>query len=284
MQELKGKPIADRLKAECLDFVGRHNGVLPALAILRAGERAEDLAYERSVKKRFIEYGLEVKDYELPENCSNEEFQQVFDFINEDPEIHGILLMRPLPARIDEAELLRKLKPEKDLDGICYRNIAGTMLGDRESFAPCTAQAVVEMLKGYQLPLEGKHVVVLGRSMVVGKPLSMLLLRENATVSVCHSRTENLKELCRTADILVTAIGKAKKIGSSYIKEDAVVIDVGINADADGKLCGDCDWDTMVTKASAITPVPGGIGTVTTAVLARHLVEAFERQNGALQS
>ncbi len=278
MQELRGKLISDKLKNECLDFVGKNNGVLPALAILRVGEKAEDISYEKSVKKRFIDFGLEVKDYELPANVSDEEFRQTFDFLNNDPEIQGILLMRPLPKQIDESYVIKNLKPEKDLDGITNENIAGVMRGDESAFAPCTAQAVVEMLKGYDIPLEGKNVVILGRSMVVGKPLSMLLLKENATVTVCHSKSENLKEITKQADVLVVAIGKAKEIGSSYIKDDAVVIDVGINVDKDGKLCGDCDYETMSTKASAITPVPGGLGIVTTAVLAKHLVRAAERQ------
>lgn len=278
MQELRGKAVADVIKNECLDFVGKRNGEMPALAILRIGQRAEDISYEKSVKKSFIDFGLEVKDYELPEKVSNEEFRQTFDFLNNDPEIQGILIMRPLPPQIDEDYVIRNLKPEKDVDGITHENIAGVMRGEKTAFAPCTAQAVVEMLKGYQIELAGKQVVVLGRSMVVGKPLSMLLLQENATVTVCHSKSENLKELTKQADILVVAIGKAREIGSSYIKEDAVVIDVGINTDKEGKLCGDCDYETMSTKASALTPVPGGLGVLTTAVLAKHLIQAAERQ------
>ncbi len=284
MQELRGKKIADKLKEECLAFTGAHNGLLPALAIVRVGQKPADLAYERSVKKRFIDYGLEAKDYEFPEDVSNEEFQQAFSFINDDPEINGILVMRPLPKQIDEQEMLNTLRPEKDLDGITKLNAAGVMMGLPEAFAPCTAQAVVEMLKGYDIPLAGKHVAVIGRSMVVGKPLSMLLLKENATVTVCHSKSENIKEITSQADILVAAIGKAQLIGSGYIKEDAVVIDVGINEDAEGKLCGDCNYETMATKASALTPVPGGVGTVTTAVLAKHLVEATARQLAAAEA
>ena len=269
MQELRGKVIADEIKGECLDFVGKYNGILPALAILRVGHKEADLSYERSIKKRFMDYGLEAKDYELPENVSNEEFQQVFDFINQDPEIHGILVMRPLPKQIDEAAMLRKMDPRKDVDGITDASVAGVMR---------TAQAVVEILKGYQIEMAGKEICVIGRSMVVGKPLSMLLLKENATVTVCHSKTEDLKAVASRADILVAAIGKAKFISSGYVKEDATVIDVGINVDETGALCGDCDWDQIILKAGAATPVPGGVGTVTTAVLAKHLVQAAKLQ------
>ena len=278
MKELRGKLIADRIKGECLDFVGKYNGILPALAVLRVGDKEDDIAYERSIKKRFVDYGLEVKDYEFPANCTNEEFQEVFDFINDDPEIQGILVMRPLPAQIDEEAMLKKMNPLKDLDGITDANVAGVMRGDKHAFAPCTAQAVVEILKDYNIEMAGKRVCVIGRSMVVGKPLSMLLLKENATVTVCHSKTENIKAVASEADIVVAAIGKAKKISSGYVREDATVIDVGINVDEQGNLCGDCDWDQIVLKASAATPVPGGVGTVTTAVLAHHLVEATKLQ------
>ena len=243
MQELRGKIIADQIKGECLDFVGQYNGILPALAILRVGHKEADLSYERSIKKRFMDFGLEAKDYELP-----------------------------------EAAMLRKMNPLKDLDGITATNVAGVMRGDADAFAPCTAQAVVEILKGHQIEMAGKEVCIIGRSMVVGKPLSMLLLQENATVTVCHSKTEDLKAVASRADILVAAIGKAKFISSGYVKEDATVIDVGINVDEAGNLCGDCDWDQIILKAGAATPVPGGVGTVTTAVLAKHLVQAAKLQ------
>ncbi|WP_051671281.1 bifunctional 5,10-methylenetetrahydrofolate dehydrogenase/5,10-methenyltetrahydrofolate cyclohydrolase [Oribacterium sp. P6A1] len=278
MQELKGKLIADRIKEECLDFVGKYNGIMPALAILRVGSREADLSYERSIKNRFVNFGLEAKDYELPENCTNEEFQEVFDFINNDPEIHGILVMRPLPKQINEEEMLKKMNPLKDIDCITDANVSGVMRGDKEAFAPCTAQAVIEILKGYNIEMAGKKACIIGRSMVVGKPLSMLLLNENATVTVCHSKSENIKEVASDADIVIAAIGKAKKISSGYIKEDATLIDVGINVDEHGNLCGDCDWDQIVLKAGAATPVPGGVGTVTTAVLAKHLIDAARRQ------
>lgn len=280
MRELRAKPVTDKIKEACLDYAAERNGELISLAILRVGSKEEDIAYEKSVKKSFINYGLEVKDYELPENVSFDEFRQTFDFLNNDSEIQGILVMRPLPDRLQDEYVIKNLRPEKDLDGITDVNAAGVMRGDADAFAPCTAEAVIKLIKGYNIPLEGKHVVVLGRSMVVGKPLSMMLLKENASVTVCHSRSERLKEITSQADILVSAIGRAKEIGSSYIKEDAVVIDVGINIDKNGKLCGDCDYDTMATKASALSPVPGGLGPVTTAVLAEHLIRAAKLQRG----
>lgn len=280
MQELRGKLVVEKLKEECLKRCESHHGKVPTLAIIRVGAKEADISYQRGVRKRFLDFGLEVKDYELPEDASDEEFQKAFDFINDDPEINGILIMRPLPPKINEKEILRKLRPEKDLDCITKENIAGVMLGEPSAFAPCTAQAVIEMLKGYGIPIAGKRVVILGRSMVVGKPLSMLFLKENATVTVCHSKSENLKEITKEADILVVAIGKAKFVGSSYIREGAIVVDVGINMDEEGKLCGDCDYDTMTEKASMLSPVPGGLGSVTTAVLAKHLIRAAELQWG----
>lgn len=278
MKELRGSLAADLIKNECLDYVGKFNGALPALAIIRLGVRPEDLSYERSVRKRFMDFGLEMKDYEAPENVSQDELEKMLDFLNRDPEVNGILLMRPLPKGIDQDRLLQKLSPEKDLDGITKENLAGLLLGREQAFAPCTAEAVVTLLKSYQIPLEGKHAVIVGRSDVVGKPLSLLLLRENCTVTVCHSKTENLKEMTSQADILVTAVGRPRFFGPEYVKEDAVVVDVGINTDKDGMICGDCDFDAVSQKAAAVSPVPGGLGVVTTAVLARHLVQAAKRQ------
>lgn len=276
---LQGKAVAEKIRQECLDFIYQHNGIMPCLAFLRIGERAADIAYERGIKKTFVDFGMEVKDYVFPQNISDQEFQAAFDFINDDPEIDGILItmFRPLPAQIDIEEILRKLHPEKDIDGVTDKNLSGLMREDENAFAPCTAEAVVRILRHYEIPLAGKHVAVLGRSMVVGRPLSMLLLSEDASCTVLHSKSENTPEITKQADILVAAIGKANAIGSRYIKKDAVVIDVGVNVREDGKLTGDCDFDTMEGKAAAITPVPGGVGPVTTAILARHLMLAKKR-------
>ena len=275
MEELRGKEIVEAMRTECLSFA-RENACIPSLAVLRVGDKESDIAYERSIKKRFQDFGLEVKDYHLEENCSNAEFQEVFRFLNEDPEIDGILVFRPLPLQIDEEEMLSVMKKEKDVDGVTSSNLAGLLLQDSDAFAPCTAEAVMELCKYYKIPLSGKEVCIIGRSLVVGKPLSILMLNADATVTVCHSKTENIKEVAKRADVLVTAIGKAKAIGSSYCKEGATVIDVGINVDSDGNLCGDVDYDTIKTVAEKLTPVPGGLGPVTTAVLAKHVVKAYQ--------
>lgn len=275
MEELRGKEIVEAMRTECLSFA-RENACIPSLAVLRVGDKESDIAYERSIKKRFQDFGLEVKDYHLEENCSNAEFQEVFRFLNEDPEIDGILVFRPLPLQIDEEEMLSVMKKEKDVDGVTSSNLAGILLQDPDAFAPCTAEAVMELCKYYKIPLSGKEVCIIGRSLVVGKPLSILMLNADATVTVCHSKTENIKEVTKRADVLVTAIGKAKAIGSSYCKEGATVIDVGINVDSDGNLCGDVDYDTIKTVAEKLTPVPGGLGPVTTAVLAKHVVKAYQ--------
>ena len=275
MEELRGKEIVEAMRTECLSFAREH-ACIPSLAVLRVGDKESDIAYERSIKKRFQDFGLEVKDYHLEENCSNAEFQEVFRFLNEDPEIDGILVFRPLPLQIDEEEMLSVMKKEKDVDGVTSSNLAGLLLQDPDAFAPCTAEAVMELCKYYKIPLSGKEVCIIGRSLVVGKPLSILMLNADATVTICHSKTENSKEVAKRADVLVAAIGKAKAIGSSYCKEGATVIDVGINVDAEGNLCGDVDYDTMKTVAEKLSPVPGGLGAVTTAVLAKHVVKAYQ--------
>ena len=186
----------------------------------------------------------------------------------------GILLLRPLPRTINEKDIENMIDPKKDLDGISPINIAKVFAGDTSGFSPCTAEAVIEVLKAYDIELTGKRVTVVGRSMVVGKPVSMLLLKENATVTMTHTRTVDLKKTCSDAEIVIAAAGRAKMLNSDYCGQDAVMIDVGINVDENGKLCGDVDYSTLDGKASAATPVPGGVGTVTTAVLAKHLIQA----------
>ena len=222
-------------------------------------------------------FGLTAEVYAYPADIGDEGFKTEFQRINGDPEIDGILLLRPLPKQICEKDIERMIDPKKDLDGISPENIAKVFAGDSTGYAPCTAEAVVETLKAYEIPINGKRAVIVGRSMVVGKPLAMLLLKENATVTICHTRTVNLKETCRNAEILVAAAGRAKMLDKESVGKDAVVIDVGINVDENGKLCGDVDFETLEGAASMATPVPGGIGAVTTAVLAKHLVMAAVR-------
>ena len=214
----------------------------------------------------------------LPADATQEQVLAAVDKVNKDDSIHGVLLFRPLPKHINEKRAEAMIRPEKDLDGICAVNTAKVFAGEKDGFAPCTAEAVIEVLKAFDLPIVGKRAVIVGRSMVVGRPLSMLMLKENATVTICHTKTENLKAVCQEADILVAAAGKAKMLDASFLKEGAVLIDVGINVDENGKLCGDVLWDGLEEKASAATPVPGGVGAVTTAVLAKHLAQAACRK------
>lgn len=273
MLELRGKKVSDGIKEyvskelETLSFV-------PKLAIVRVGENPDDMSYERSATKKLKSFGLDVASYVFPQDISDEDFKKAFKDINEDDEVTGILLLRPLPRTIDEKDIENMIDPKKDLDGISPINIAKVFAGDTTGFSPCTAEAVIEVLKAYDIELTGKRVTVVGRSMVVGKPVSMLLLKENATVTMTHTRTVDLKKTCSDAEIVIAAAGRAKMLNSDYCGQDAVMIDVGINVDENGKLCGDVDYATLDGKASAATPVPGGVGTVTTAVLAKHLIQA----------
>ena len=273
MLELRGKKVSDGIKKyvskelETLSFV-------PKLAIVRVGENPDDMSYERGATKKLKSFGLDVASYVFPQDISDEAFKKAFKDINEDDEVTGILLLRPLPHTINEKDIENMIDPKKDLDGISPINIAKVFAGDTSGFSPCTAEAVIEVLKAYDIELTGKRVTVVGRSMVVGKPVSMLLLKENATVTMTHTRTANLKKTCSDAEIVIAAAGRAKMLNSDYCGQDAVMIDVGINVDDNGKLCGDVEYATLDGKASAATPVPGGVGTVTTAVLAKHLIQA----------
>ena len=273
MLELRGKKVSDGIKEyvskelETLSFV-------PKLAIVRVGENPDDMSYERGATKKLKSFGLDVASYVFPQGISDEDFKKAFKDINEDDEVTGILLLRPLPRTINEKDIENMIDPKKDLDGISPINIAKVFAGDTTGFSPCTAEAVIEVLKAYDIELTGKRVTVIGRSMVVGKPVSMLLLKENATVTMTHTRTVDLKKTCSDAEIVVAAAGRAKMLNSDYCGQDAVMIDVGINVDENGKLCGDVDYATLDGKASAATPVPGGVGTITTAVLAKHLIQA----------
>lgn len=251
---------------------------VPKLAIIRVGENPDDISYERGAAKKMEKFGLRVQSYTYAADISDGAFKAEFAKINADPDVTGILLLRPLPKQICEKDIEQMIDPEKDLDGISPVNIAKVFSGDSTGFAPCTAEAVVEVLKANRIPIEGKRVVIVGRSMVVGKPLAMLMLKENATVTVCHTRTKDLKDVCRNAEILVAAAGRARMLNQEYVGQGAVVIDVGINADENGKLCGDVDYESIQETASMATPVPGGVGAVTTAVLAKHLVRAAENR------
>lgn len=274
MIALKGAEVSAKIKEQVQGMLAGLDGAVPKLAIVRVGEKPDDLSYERGAVKKMEAFGLRVQSYVFPENIGDSDFQEAFARINGDPDVTGILLLRPLPKHICEKAIERMVDPAKDLDGISPVNIAKVFAGDDTGFAPCTAEAVVEVLKANEIPIQGKRVTIVGRSMVVGRPLSMLMVKEHATVTICHTKTEDLPGTCRNAEILVAAAGKARMLDKEYVGKDAIVIDVGINVDENGKLCGDVDFDSIQENAAMATPVPGGVGAVTTAVLAKHLVRA----------
>lgn len=276
MITLKGSVVSTKIKEQVQDMLGTLEGRVPRLAIIRVGENPDDMSYERGAMKKMESFGLQVQSYVFPGDMSDDAFKREFQAINQDESIDGILLLRPLPKQICEADIEKMIDPSKDLDGISPVNIAKVFAGDTSGVAPCTAEAVIEVLKAYDIPITGKKVTIVGRSMVVGKPLSMLMLKENATVTICHTRTVDLPKTCRDAEILVAAAGRARMLNADYVGQDAVVIDVGINVDENGTLCGDVDFDSLEGVASMATPVPGGVGAVTTAVLAKHLVQAVQ--------
>ena len=275
---LKGMEVVNGIKGELAERVEtlKNTGKNPCLAIVRVGARPDDLSYERGAIKRCEGVGVTCKVFEFPETIDNTAFLEEFQKLNEDADIHGILVFRPMPGHIDEESVKRLIKPEKDMDCMSPINTAKLFAGDLTGYAPCTPSAVMEVLRYNQIPLKGKRVVIVGRSMVVGKPLSMMLLKENATVTICHTGTVNLEEECKRAEILIAAAGKAKMINAAHIAPGTVVIDVGINLDETGHLCGDVDYERAEPIAGYITPVPGGIGTVTASILAQHTIEACE--------
>ena len=253
-------------------------GITPTLAVVRVGEREDDLSYEKSVMARCAKVGVEVKQFLLPADAAQEELLGVIACINADPSIHGCLLFRPLPRQFDDRTVRAALAPEKDIDGITDGSLAGVFTNTALGYPPCTAQACLEILKFYGIPLSGRRAVVVGRSLVVGKPAAMMLDRENATVTICNSRTRDLPALCREADVLVVAMGRRGAIGADCLREGQVVVDVGIHVNEEGKLCGDVRFDEAEPIVEAVTPVPGGVGTVTTSVLVGHVVDAASAQ------
>ena len=277
---LKGAPVANALTERLKESVNalRARGVTPTLAILRVGERADDLAYERGAMKRCDKIGIAVSSVTLPADVKQGALMAQIARLNSDSAINGVLMFRPLPPQLDEVAACEALLPAKDLDGITSGSAAALYSGAGAGFAPCTAEAVVALLKHYGVEIFGKNVAVVGRSLVIGRPVSMLLLGENATVTMCHSRTRDLAGVTRRADIVVAAMGKAEMLGAEYFTPGQTVIDVGINySEAKGKLVGDVDFDAVEPIVAAITPVPAGVGSVPTAVLASHVVRAAER-------
>lgn len=280
-QIIKGKPVADKISENLIKEVNEliKEGIHPKLTIVRVGARGDDLAYERGALKRCENIGIVTEVLELPEDITQDKYIEELEKVNNDNNVHGILCFRPLPKQLDEEAIKYVIKAEKDVDCFSPVNAAKVMEGDKSGFPPCTPTAVVEILKHYDVELRGAKVTVLGRSMVVGKPAAMLLLNEHATVTICHSRTKDLEKVTSEADILVAAVGKAKLVNENFVKDNAVVIDVGINVDEEGNLCGDVDTNAVKEKVSMITPVPAGVGSVTTSILAKHVVKACKLQN-----
>lgn len=279
-KELKGRPVGDAImqdnltRATALAAAGHQ----PTLALFRVGERPDDMFYERSILRHCEQAGIHVLHTVLPADCEQADFAEKLTAAAADVAVDGVFFFSPLPRHLDEPKLRALIPPAKDVDALNEASAAAVYCGS-VGFAPCTPAAVMEMLKFYGVPLAGKNAVVLGRSLVVGKPLAMLLLEQNATVTICHSKTQNLPEICRRADVLLAAVGRARMVTAEWTNPDQVVIDVGINADPEnpGKMCGDVDYAKIMPAAAAAAPSPGGVGLVTTALLCRHVIEAAER-------
>lgn len=280
---LKGKPVADaiteklRLEVEKLS----KKGIVPTLAILRVGKREDDLSYERGAMKRCAQVGIEVKQVVLDGDIDNEQFLKKLEELNRNDGVDGILMFRPLPKQLDEEAATRLLAVEKDIDGNTQGSLAGIYANTGDGFAPCTAEAVMAILNYYGIEMAGKKAVVIGRSLVIGRPVAMLLMHKQATVTICHSRSKKIDKISRKADILVAAAGQMQSIDRNYIKEGQIVIDVGIHWDEEAqKLCGDVVTNDVEEVVAAVTPVPGGVGAVTTSILAKHVLEAAIKRRG----
>lgn len=275
---LKGKPVADKIKDYIIDSVKAmeiEKEIKPKIAILRVGNNPDDISYENRIIKNCQSVGILAEVKTLQEDVRTEKLLKELEALNNDPGVNGILVFRPLPPQIDMDKVSETLKAEKDIDGMSPVNMAKLFAGDQSAMAPCTAEAVVEMLKHYYGDISGKNVVIVNRSLVLGKPLSMLLLKENATVTLSHSKTTDMKDVTSKADIVVTGIGKGKFFGPDYFSKDSIVIDVGINFLGD-EMCGDVDFESVESTVAAITPVPGGLGTVTSMVLLRNVIKGIE--------
>lgn len=274
---INGKQISQKLKDELKKQVEvlKSEGKTCCLAVIQVGNDPASSVYVGNKKKACAYIGIESQAFELPEETTEAELLSLIEKLNHDATVHGILCQLPLPEHIDEEKIINAISPKKDVDGFHPQNVGALVIG-QEGFVSCTPAGIIELLKRSNIDIEGKHCVVVGRSNIVGKPMALLMLRENATVTVCHSRTRDLKEICKEADILIVAIGKPQFVTADYIKEGAVVIDVGIHRNSDNKLCGDVKFDEAEPLASAITPVPGGVGPMTIAMLMKNCVEAMK--------
>lgn len=274
---IDGKKISDEIKAEVRQRTDalKEQGVEVTLAVIQVGNNPASSVYVRNKKKACETVGIRSLSYELPEETTENELLDLIAELNQREDVNGILLQLPLPDHINEDKMLLAISPKKDVDGFHPQNVGALVVGDF-GFVSCTPAGIIELLKRSNVEMEGKNCVVIGRSNIVGKPMALLMLRENATVTICHSKTKNLKEICKEADILIVAIGKPKYVNKDYIKEGAVVIDVGIHRDENNKLCGDVDYDDVVDLCSAITPVPGGVGPMTICMLMKNCLEAMK--------
>jgi methylenetetrahydrofolate dehydrogenase (NADP+)/methenyltetrahydrofolate cyclohydrolase len=276
---LKGKEVQDALNerttADAQEL--KSKGIEPCLAVLRVGERSDDISYEKTAMKRAEALGIATKSVVLPMDVSEDALINEVLMLNADDSVHGVLMFRPLPEHIDEDRVRNMLSPAKDIDGLTDLSLAGVFAGIETGFAPCTAAACMEILDYYDVDCKGKNAVVVGRSLVVGKPAAMMLLDRNATVTIAHSRTADLLSVVRQADIVIAAVGRFKMLDAGYFTEGQIVVDVGINFNDEGEMAGDVNYEEVEGIVSAITPVPGGVGTVTTSVLLKHVVEAAKR-------
>ena len=279
MELIDGKLISQTIKDELKERVAelKKRGHSGSLAVIQVGNDPASSIYVKNKKKACEYIGIGSVSYELSENTSEAELLNIIDELNNKPEIIGILVQLPVPKHINEDKIIRAISPAKDVDGFHVENVGALCVGER-GFVSCTPAGVIQLLKRSNVEIAGKHCVVIGRSNIVGKPMALLMLRENATVTVCHSKTQNLKEICKSADILIAAVGKPRMINSEFVKEGAVVIDVGIHRDENNKMCGDVDFDDVKDHVSKITPVPGGVGPMTIAMLMNNCVEAIENR------
>uniref|UniRef100_A0A7C3RLQ3 Bifunctional protein FolD n=1 Tax=Dictyoglomus thermophilum TaxID=14 RepID=A0A7C3RLQ3_DICTH len=274
---LYGKSVAENLEGKIIEKVRKYieKGITPTLCVVRVGNNPEAEAYANSIEKIFKKFGIKINNINLDENISIDNFINEINLLGINKDIHGILLLRPLSQNLEKLKAFQYIPPSKDVEGITYENLGKLMAGE-DTFFPCTPQAVIELLDFYNIPIEGKNVVVVGRSISVGRPLSLLLLQRNATVTICHSKTIDLKFYTKMADILMVAVGKPGIITDDMVKENGIVIDIGTNV-LDGKLVGDVDFESVKNKVEAITPVPGGVGVITTRILALNLLKAIEK-------
>ncbi|WP_298829280.1 bifunctional methylenetetrahydrofolate dehydrogenase/methenyltetrahydrofolate cyclohydrolase FolD [uncultured Planococcus sp.] len=275
---IDGKAVSQKIKVQVKERVEKlaQEGIIPGLAVVLVGENSASLTYVKNKKKTCEALGMRSDLHQFPDTLTEQELLSKIDDLNRDPEIHGILVQLPLPQQIDEFKVISAISPEKDVDGFHPISVGNMMIG-KEAFLPCTPHGIMELLSHYGIDPAGKHAVVIGRSNIVGKPIGQLLLQKDATVTYCHSKTKDLAQFTAQADILIAAIGRAKFIDHSFIKPGAVIIDVGMNRDENGKLCGDVDFEDVQETASFVTPVPGGVGPMTIAMLMGNTLESAEK-------